>query len=126
MQGNMWVESEVNAGSRFYFTITSQISAMAMDGMLSKLQSYQQRRILFVDTLCDQTGVVQRISDLGLVPIVVHSVAEIKEMPEIKGMAEIKDDKDKQHAAKSPPFDTVIVDGVSVVRIHYSSSSLNV
>ncbi|KAH9929248.1 uncharacterized protein B0H18DRAFT_953709 [Fomitopsis serialis] len=96
MQGNMWVESEVNTGSKFFFTITSQISPMSMEGTIVKMQPYYQRRILFVDTLHDQTGVVQRIMELGLVPLVIHDVADVK-------------DKDK-----TPTIDTVIVDGLEV------------
>lgn len=97
MQGNMWVESEVNNGSKFYFTITSQISPMSMEGTLAKLHPYSKRHVLFVDTLHDQTGVVQRIAELGLVPIVIHDVADVK---------------DKE---KTPAVDTVIVDGHEVV-----------
>lgn len=97
MQGNMWVESEVNNGSKFYFTITSQISPMSMEVTLAKLNPYSKRHVLFVDTLHDQTGVVQRIAELGLVPIVIHDVTDVK---------------DKE---KTPSVDTVIVDGHEVV-----------
>ena len=38
MQGNMWVESEVSNGSKFYFTLTSQISPLSMDAALAKMQ----------------------------------------------------------------------------------------
>ncbi|EPS94054.1 hypothetical protein FOMPIDRAFT_50286 [Fomitopsis schrenkii] len=96
MQGNMWVESEVNNGSKFYFTITSQISPMSMEVTLAKLNPYSKRHVLFVDTLHDQTGVVQRIAELGLVPIVIHDVTDVK---------------DKE---KTPSVDTVIVDGHEV------------
>lgn len=99
MQGNMWVESEVNNGSKFYFTITSQISPMSMEGTLAKLNPYSKRHVLFVDTLHDRTGVVQRIAELGLVPIVIHDVGDVK---------------DKE---KTPSVDTVIVDGHEVVCI---------
>ncbi|KAH9840883.1 histidine kinase [Rhodofomes roseus] len=96
MQGNMWVESEVNSGSKFFFTITSQISPMSMDGTIAKMQPYLGRRILFVDTLYDQTGVAHRIMELNLVALVVHDVADVK---------------DKDH---TPTIDTIIVDGLEV------------
>ena len=107
MQGNMWVESEVNNGSKFYFTITSQISPMSMEGTLAKLHPYSKRHVLFVDTLHDQTGVVQRIAELGLVPIVIHDVADVK---------------DKE---KTPAVDTVIVDGHEVVCILWHQVGLH-
>ena len=64
MQGNMWVESEVANGSKFFFTITSQISPLSMEATLTKMQPFQKRSILFVDTLFDRTGVVQRVLEL--------------------------------------------------------------
>ena len=100
MQGNMWVESEVNNGSKFFFTITSQISPMSMEGTLSKMQPFRQRNILFVDTLHDRTGVVDRIQELGLRPYVVHDAMEVAD----KGSC--------------PHIDTIVVDSLSVVRLH--------
>ena len=64
MMGNMWVESEVANGSKFFFTITSQISPLSMEATLAKMQPFQKRSILFVDTLFDRTGVVQRVLEL--------------------------------------------------------------
>jgi osomolarity two-component system, sensor histidine kinase NIK1 len=57
MQGNMWVESEVSKGSKFFFTITSQISHSSMESTLGKMAAFAKRTILFVDTLFDRTGV---------------------------------------------------------------------
>ena len=59
MQGNMWVESEVSKGSKFFFTITSQISHSSMELTLGKMAVFAKRTILFVDTLFDKTGVVE-------------------------------------------------------------------
>lgn len=100
MQGNMWVESEVSKGSRFFFTITSQISHSTLDATLSKMAPFAKRTILFVDTLFDHTGVVERIKELGLRPYVVHEVNEVS---------------DKE---KCPHIDTIAVDSLTVVR-HY-------
>ncbi|KAI0919650.1 hypothetical protein AcV5_001658 [Taiwanofungus camphoratus] len=96
MQGNMWVESEVSNGSKFFFTITSQISPMSMEATLSKMQPFQKRNILFVDTLYDRTGVVQRILELGLRPYVVHDVCEVADK------------------ATCPHIDTMVVDSLNV------------
>ncbi len=98
MLGNMWVESEVSNGSKFFFTITSQISPLSMEATLTKMQPFQKRSILFVDTLFDRTGVVQRVLELGLRPYVVHSVAEVADK------------------TTCPHIDTIIVDSLSVVR----------
>jgi osomolarity two-component system sensor histidine kinase NIK1 len=96
MQGNMWVESEVTKGSKFFFTITSQISHSTIEACLSKMAAFAKRTILFVDTLFDQTGVVDRIKELGLRPYVVHEVADVA---------------DKE---KCPHIDTIVVDSLSV------------
>ena len=99
MQGNMWVESEVSSGSRFFFTITSSVSPVSLDTTLTKMQPFQKRSILFVDTMFDRTGVVQRVLELGLRPYVVHSVAEVADK------------------TTCPHIDTIVVDSLSVVRI---------
>jgi len=101
MQGNMWVESEVAKGSKFFFTITSQISHSTMEATLGKMAPFAKRTILFVDTLRDTTRVVDRIKDLGLRPYVVHEVSEVS-------------DKDK-----CPHIDTIVVDSLTVVCLFF-------
>ncbi|ESK85322.1 protein-histidine kinase [Moniliophthora roreri MCA 2997] len=96
MQGNMWVESEVQKGSRFFFTITSQISQMSMENTLAKMAPFAKRTILFVDSLYDQTGVVDRISELGLKPFVVHDVHQLT------------------NKENCPHIDTIVVDSLKV------------
>jgi osomolarity two-component system sensor histidine kinase NIK1 len=105
MQGNMWVESEVTKGSRFYFTITSQISHSTLEITLSKMAPFHKRSILFVDTLRDTTGVAERIRELGLRPYVVHEVGSLA---------------DKE---KCPHFDTIVVDSLSIVSNFHTASS---
>jgi osomolarity two-component system sensor histidine kinase NIK1 len=97
MQGNMWVESEVTKGSKFFFTITSQISQTSVETTLAKMSPFKQRTILFVDTLRDATGVVDRIQELQLRPFVAH---------------EVNDVADKE---RCPHIDTIVVDSLSVV-----------
>ncbi len=104
MQGNMWVESEVNSGSKFFFTITSQISPMSIDVVLSKMQPFQKRNILFVDTMHDKTGVVQRILELGLRPYVINEVSEVSDK------------------TVCPHIDTIVVDSLNVVCVSYHPS----
>lgn len=100
----MWVESEVSNGSKFYFTLTSQISPLSMDAALAKMQPFHGRTILFVDTLYDRTDVVQRIIDLGLKPYVVHDVSEVSEK------------------TSCPHIDTIVVDSLSVVSGSWTNS----
>ena len=104
MQGNMWVESEVAKGSKFFFTITSQISQSTMEATLGKMAPFAKRTILFVDTLRDTTGVVNRIKDLGLRPYTVHEVFEVS---------------DKE---RCPHIDTIVVDSIPVVCFFFSFS----
>jgi len=98
MQGNMWVESEVAKGSKFFFTITSQISQTTMEITLQKMQPFRRRAILFSDTLCDRTGVIHRIQELGLKLFHIHDVGEVA---------------DKE---RCPHIDTIVVDSLSMVR----------
>ncbi|KIM76544.1 hypothetical protein PILCRDRAFT_98726 [Piloderma croceum F 1598] len=96
IQGNMWVESEVSRGSKFFFTIASQISQSNLEVTLSKMQPFNKHSILFVDTLRDTTSVVQRIEELGLNTHVAHNPNEVA-------------DKDR-----CPHIDTIVVDDVKV------------
>ncbi|KAK0207938.1 hypothetical protein DFS33DRAFT_1254840 [Desarmillaria ectypa] len=96
MQGNMWVESEVARGSKFFFTITSQISHSSMDNILSKMSPFSKRTILYMDSLGDDTGVAASIRDLGLKVHVVHSVSEVADK------------------VKCPHIDTIVADSLTV------------
>ncbi|KAH9971282.1 hypothetical protein BJV74DRAFT_783695 [Russula compacta] len=96
MAGSMWVESEVSKGSKFFFTITSQIGQLSMDSTLSKMMPFGNRNILFVDTLCDRTGVVDRIQELGLRPHVIHDPLEVADR------------------GTCPHIDTIVVDSLCV------------
>ncbi len=94
----MWVESELNKGSRFFFTITSQISHSSMESILAKMTPFTKRSILYVDSLYDQTGVVESILELGLKVHRVHLTSEVA-------------NKDT-----CPHFDTIVVDSLPMVR----------
>ena len=97
MGGSMWVESEVTKGSKFFFTITSQIGQLSMDATLAKMIPFGNRNILFVDMLYDNTGVVNRIQELGLRPYVIHDPLEVADK------------------ATCPHIDSIVVDSLSVV-----------
>ena len=97
MGGNMWVESVAGEGSKFFFTITSQIGQLSMDATLAKTMPFENRNILFVDTQYDRTGVVDRIQELRLKPFVIHDSLEVADK------------------AACPHIDIIIVDSLSVV-----------
>ncbi|KAG9312444.1 HAMP TYPE histidine kinase [Chiua virens] len=63
MQGNMWVESEVAKGSKFFFTITSQISQSPMEHTLQKMQPFQR----------------PEFKKLGLKAYIIHDIPEISD-----------------------------------------------
>jgi hypothetical protein len=70
MQRNMWVESEVAEESKFFFTITSQISHSTMEATSSKMAPFANRTIFFVDTLFDTMGAIE--SNVGSEVSVTH------------------------------------------------------
>ena len=70
-----------------------------MEAMLAKMAPFGNRNILFVDTLFDNTGVVDRIQELGLRPYVIHDPLEVADK------------------ATCPHIDTIVVDSLSVVRL---------
>ncbi len=95
----MWVESEVQKGSSFYFTINTRISHVSMESVMAKMAAYQNRTILFVDTLGDSTGVVDRIEELGLKAHKIHDLAEVA------------------NGDTCPHIDTVVVDSLGDVSV---------
>lgn len=97
MQGKMWVESEVQKGSRFFFTVDSQISHMTVEGTLHKMQPFHGRSILFVDQEDRHGEVADAISGLALKVIKIKSAAEVSDK------------------TTCPHFDTIVVDSTKMV-----------
>lgn len=95
----MWVESELGIGSKFFFTVTSQLSDAPMEQILTKTQPYEKRNILFVDTLHDTTSVSDQVTQLGLSPFIVHDVVKLSEKSQL------------------PHIDTILVDSLKVTEM---------
>ena len=100
MSGNLWVESEYGAGSRFYFTTLAEMINVPREQIIERLNPWAGRYILFIDTLGDQTGIAEMLEQMGLKPIVIHSVQEVWDVKQKNGF---------------PTFDTMIVDSLSAV-----------
>nr|XP_018267275.1 atypical/HisK protein kinase [Kwoniella dejecticola CBS 10117]OBR89433.1 atypical/HisK protein kinase [Kwoniella dejecticola CBS 10117] len=96
MNGDLWVESEYGAGSRFYFTTVAEITTTPREEINSRLAPWQGRNVLFIDTLGDEFGVSNLLIELGLKPIVIHAVSEVYNLPQ-QGLT---------------MFDTMIVDSL--------------
>ncbi|KIJ38163.1 hypothetical protein M422DRAFT_176970 [Sphaerobolus stellatus SS14] len=97
MNGQMWVESEVGKGSKFFFTITSQISSPPLEVVLQKMAPFMTRTILYIDYLRKGDHVARLIETMGLKAHVVHDVIEVS-------------NKDK-----CPQVDTILLDVPSMV-----------
>lgn len=77
MGGDLWVRSHYGEGSDFFFTMLVKID----DGfdhhqLREKMRPYQGRNVFYLDTLHDQTGIRDKLEELGLRVTLVHSIDE--------------------------------------------------
>ncbi|OAD76364.1 type IA hybrid histidine kinase, partial [Phycomyces blakesleeanus NRRL 1555(-)] len=103
MGGDLWVESKYGRGSEFYFTMNLKQVAMREDEVVKKMARFQNRHILFLDSMKDKTGMIDKITELGLKPFQVSSIEEAT------AVANANANRNKN----APFFDTVIVDKMS-------------
>ncbi|CAO3676398.1 unnamed protein product [Rhizopus microsporus] len=104
MGGDLWVESKYGRGSEFFFTVNLLRFNVDEREVVDKVRRFKNRRILFVDSMNDHSGVMDKIIMLGLKPYRVQSIEEATTI------ANANANKSK-HA---PFFDTVIIDQMSL------------
>lgn len=97
----MWVESEVSQGSRFFFTIASQLCPTSTETMIARMLPFAKRTVLYVNTITNDTEVVNHIRELGLKPVTI---------------SDIRDVADK---ATCPHIDTVVIDSQTMVSLSH-------
>ena len=97
MQGQMWVESELGKGSKFFFTITSQVSSPPLEVVLQRMAPFSGRTILCIDTSHEGDNVAKLIESMGLRSYVVHDVNAVS-------------DRDS-----CPHVDTILLDSLEMV-----------
>lgn len=97
MQGNMWVESELGKGSKFFFTITSQVSSPPLEMVFQRMAPFSGRTILYIDTACEGEGVTKLIQTMGLRPYVVHDITGVS------------------NRERCPHVDTILLDSLAIV-----------
>lgn len=79
MQGDMWVESELSKGSKFFFTITSQVSSPPLEVVMQRMAPFAGRTILYIDTTHDGDNIAKLILNMGLKAHVVHEIAAVSD-----------------------------------------------
>lgn len=99
MNGNLWVESEFGEGSRFFFTMRTEATTSTREQVIERLAPWAGRSVLFIDTLGDQAGVADMLTQLNLKPTVVSSPNAVWDL--------------KQNVDGFPHFDTMIVDSLA-------------
>ncbi|KAG1418180.1 hypothetical protein G6F58_005183 [Rhizopus delemar] len=104
MGGNLWVESKYGRGSKFFFTVKLHRFQVNEREVMEKIHRFRNRRILFVDSMNDQTGVIEKISTLGLKPYRVEDIEE----------ATIVANANSNMSKLAPFFDTVVIDRMSL------------
>ncbi|KAI9258687.1 hypothetical protein EDC94DRAFT_649616 [Helicostylum pulchrum] len=100
MGGDLWVESKYGRGSEFYFTVNLFRFSLEQKEIIEKIRRFRNRRILFLDSMNDETGVIDKIKTLNLKPYRVNSIEEAA------AISNANSSKSKH----IPFFDTVIVD----------------
>jgi len=76
MGGDLWVRSQYGKGSDFFFTMVVKRDRFSKEQLADKMRPYVGRKVFYLDTKHDQTGVHDMLLELGLKPLMVHSMGE--------------------------------------------------
>lgn len=104
MGGDLWVESKYGRGSEFYFTVNFFQFSLDQKDVIEKIRRFRNRRILFLDSMNDQSGVLDKVTTLGLKPYRVNSIDEAA------NISNANSSKSKH----VPFFDTVVIDKMAL------------
>lgn len=92
----MWVESEPDVGSAFFFTLTAAIAQPTRESTIEKLQPFENRTLLLVDSARDKEHLKIGLEDMGLRTFRISNATVLK----------------KKDAF--PHIDSIIVDSIDV------------
>jgi len=76
MGGDMWVRSHFGKGSDFFFTMVVKCDKFTKEQLAERMRPYLGRKVFYLDTMRDKTNVAGMLAELGLVPIVSHSLQD--------------------------------------------------
>ena len=76
MGGDMWVRSHLGKGSDFFFTMVVRRDKFTTEQLNERMHPYKGRKVLFLDTKGEGADVARMIDQLGLKPIVFHTLKE--------------------------------------------------
>ena len=98
MGGDMWVRSQFGKGSDFFFTMVAKKDKFTKEQLTERMRPYFGRNVFFLDTVHDTTGVSDMLVQLGLRPIVSHTI-----------------DEALAHSQSISRVDAIVTDSLSVV-----------
>lgn len=107
MGGSLWVDSVVGQGSRFHFSIRGRVPRVSEELMTQRMAPFKGKKILYLDTYNDDTGVERALEQLSLQTTIVRSTPDI---------ANISDGLE----GGKLPFEAVIVSSLRSVRGFWS------
>jgi osomolarity two-component system, sensor histidine kinase NIK1 len=99
MHGNIWVESELGKGSRFFFTICCPINHAPVRESVNRMHTYGARTVLFINSLDTDDDVVRQVEGIGLRALVCQSTEMLMNKEE------------------TPKIDAVITDSAKAVNL---------
>lgn len=103
MNGDMWVESALGEGSKFYFTIQTKVGDIPLEVSLQRTAPFRNLNVLLLDSLHDDTGVATKLEQLGLRTFIAHDIESCS----------------PQMQPDWPRFDAIVLDEVKLVKVNF-------